>query len=168
MSIGKNIHKKQLMKDGEITVYTKNNSLVIESKVVKIREIISYESIEDIIIIHVNETYDNQMILYLSKPIQYENIGKHFFHKIFFHVYLLFHKNRLVIDISQNNDDLYLIINEIKKNLLSKKMPSSLDRSLFWEEESNNHNLPMVKLIYSKNGLNLAEILKKYGKLIDI
>lgn len=167
MAVQKNKYKKQLMKGNDISVYTKNNCLVIESKIIKVREIISYNSIENIIMLHVNETYDNQMTFYLSQPIQYENIGKHFFHIILFQIYLLFHKNKLVVDVSQRNDDLYLIMNEIKKNLFSTNIPLTLDRSLYWNEESNKQNFSMIKLVYSKKGLELSEVLKKDEKLIN-
>jgi len=85
------------MEGEDITVYTKNRFLIIESKIIKIREVISYENIEAIILMHVNETYDNEMLLFLSEGIEYENTGKYFFHKIIYNIFLLFHKNKKMI-----------------------------------------------------------------------
>lgn len=150
------------MKGENINVYTINGSIVIESKTVRIRETISYNFIEGILIRHVNETYENQMDVFLSKPIKYENIGKHFFHKLIFFIFLLFHKNRHIIEMSYSNEDLFLILKEIKNNIPNIKIPSSLNKSLFWDEISQNHSIPMAKLVYSREGLNLIDFLRKF------
>ncbi|HEX8576625.1 MAG TPA: hypothetical protein VF677_10075 [Flavobacterium sp.] len=156
------------MEGEDITVYTKNSSLIIDSRIIKIREIIAYKSIEAIIITHVNETYDNEMLIFLSKNIEYENLGKHFFHKILYSIYLFFHKNKNIITISYSNSDLLLILNEVKNNLSNINIPTSLDRSLFWNGNSNNYNFSQVKLIYSKSNLSLSDVLKKYNKLKEV
>lgn len=148
------------MEGEDIKVYTKNYSLIIDSKIIKIRELITYENIEAIVVMHVNETYDNEMVLYLSKPIEYENLGKHFFHKIIYSIYLLFHRNRTLISMSYSNDDLCLILNEIKKNLANVNVPIKLNKSLFWNENSDNSNFSQVKLVYSRLNLSLYEVLK--------
>lgn len=156
------------MEGEDITVYTKNSSLIIDSRIIKIREIIAYKSIEDIIITHVNETYDNEMLIFLSKNIEYENIGKYFFHKILYLIYLFFHRTRNRITISYSNSDLLLILDEVKNNLSNVNIPTSLDKSLFWNENSNSFNCSQVKLIYSKNNLSLSDVLKKYNKIKEI
>lgn len=155
------------MEGEDIKIYTKNYSLIIDSKIIKIREIVPYKNIEAITITHVNETYENEMHMFLSKPIEYENIGSFFFHKIIFSIYLLFHRNRNIISMSYSNDDLLLILNEIKNNLSNVNIPTSLNKSLFWIENSDNHNFSQVKLIYSKSNMTLLDVLTKYNKIID-
>ena len=153
------------MEGEDIKVYTTNCSLIIDSKIIKIREIIPYKNIEAITITHVNETYENEMLVYLSKSIEYENLGIFFFHKIIYSIYLLFHRNRNLISMSYSNDDLFLILNEIKNNLSNVSIPTSLNKSLFWSENSDNHNFSQVKLIYSRFNLSLLDVLKKYNKI---
>ncbi|MDR6761942.1 hypothetical protein J2Y38_002153 [Flavobacterium sp. 2755] len=155
------------MEGEDIKVYTKNYSLIIDSKIIRIRELIPYENIEAIVIMHVNETYDNEIVLYLSKPIEYKNLGKHFFHKIIYSIYLLFHRNRNLISMSYSNDDLCLILNEIKDNLTNVNVPISLNKSLFWNENSDNRNFSQIKLVYSRLNLSLFEVLKQKNKIIN-
>lgn len=150
------------MKGEDINIYSKNGSLIIESTLVKVREIIMYRDIDDIIIKRVNEVYDNQMDVYLSNPIRYENSGKNFIHSIVFQIFLFFHRNKKIINMSYSNNDLLLILNEMKNNIPLKEIPDSLDKSLFWKEVSDNFSFPMVKLIFSRNNLSLFEVLNKY------
>ena len=153
------------MEGEDIKVYTKNGSLVIDSKIIKVREVIFYQNIEAITITPVNETYDNEMLMFFSKHIEYENLGKHFFHKIIYSIYLLFHRNRKLISVNYSNNDLLLILNEIKNNLPNVNIPTSLNKSLFWNDNSDNYNFSQVKLVYSKSNLSLSDILKKYNKV---
>lgn len=153
------------MKGGEdILVYSKNGNLIIESKIIRVREIISYQHIDDIIIKHVNEVYDHEMDIFLSQSVKYENAGNNLIHKILFQIFLLFHQNKRKVNISQSNEDLLIILNEIKSNLPKTVIPPDLDKSLFWKEVSDNHSFPLVKLVFSKNNLSLFEVLKKYNK----
>lgn len=109
------------MEGENIKVYTENCSLIIDSKIIKIRKIIRYKNIDAITITHVNETYENEMLMFLSKPVEYENIGINFFHKIIYGIFLFFHRNRNSISISYSNDDLFRILNEIRNNFIECK-----------------------------------------------
>ncbi|SMP36910.1 hypothetical protein [Flavobacterium hercynium] len=154
-----------MMEGEKIKVYTRNCLLIIDSKILRIRQIIPYQNIDSITITHVNETYDNEMIVSLSKPIKYENLGPFFLHKIIYAIYLLFRTNRNLVNISYSDNDLLLILNEIKNNLPNVNIPVSLDKSLFWNENSNNHNFSQVKLVYSKLNLSLFDVLKNTNKI---
>lgn len=149
------------MKGGEdILVYSKNGNLIIESKIIKIREIISYQHIDDIIIKHVNEVYDHEMDIFLSQSVKYENAGNNLIHKILFLIFLLFHQNKRTVNVSQSNEDLLIILSEIKNYLPKTIIPSEIDKSLFWKEVSDNHSFSLVKLVFSKSNLSLFEVLK--------
>lgn len=51
--------------------------------------------------------------------------------------------------------------------LSNVNMPTSLNKSLFWNENSNNRNFSQVKLVYSKMNMSLSDVLMKYNKTIN-
>lgn len=149
------------MEEEYIKVYTKNGSLIIDSRTTQIRNIILYQNIEAIITFPVNEAYGNEMLICLSKKSEYENLGNLFFHKILYFIHWLFHKNKKLISMRCSDNELLLILNEIKKNLSNVNIPS-LDKGIFLNEVSNDNTQSQVKLVYSKFNLGLSDVLKKY------
>lgn len=153
------------MKEGfEIKVSTAKNELIIDSKILKIREKIFYEDIEVLYIQSTKEIYNNTLYIHLLNRIKYENLGKNFLHKIVFSIFLFFHKNKKNIEVSYKDEDLILILSEVKKNLLNVKIPEKLKNSVNWKEQSGVYSIPNTSLIYSKNKKSLSEILLKYKK----
>lgn len=148
----------------EIKVYIEKKYLVIENFF--LIERIKLDAIDNILIFYHGERYDNRIYFYLLEPIIYEGNKKTFWSNLLFNIFLLFNKETLVIEEKYHNKDMLKILTVLKDNLPSIIIPN-LERSQFWKTIDNGYEIPRVKLIYSKKGLGLVNVLKKYGILIN-
>jgi len=148
----------------EIKAYIKEGHLFIENFF--LTEKIKLDAIDNILIYHHGERYENRICFYLLEPIIYENQKKTFWSKLLFYSFLLFNKERLIIEERYHNKDLSNILNKLKDNLKEIIIPN-LEGSMFWKTRDNGYEIPMVKLVYSKKGLGLVNVLKKYRKMIN-
>lgn len=148
----------------EIKTYVKEGHLIIENFF--LTEKIKLEAIDNILIFHHGERYENRIYFYLLEPIIYENQKKTFWSKLLFNIFLFFNNEHLIIEQRYHNKDLSKILNVLDDNLKEINIPI-LEGSMYWKTRDNGYEIPMVKLVYSKKGLGLANVLKKYKKIIN-
>ena len=153
------------MKQNNLKIYSSNGFLIFEDFIV--REKIRFTAIENIIIYHVGETYNNQINFYLSEAIIYQNINEKWWSKWLYKLFLKTHSDTYKIEESYSDDHIYIILSLLQENLSGVSIPNDLENSMFWKTTDQGYELPRVKLIYSKKGLSLVDVLKKYGKMID-
>lgn len=147
----------------KIKAYVKNGYLFIENFF--LIEKINLDTIDNILIFHHGERYENRICFYLLEPIIYECPSKTFWSKLLFNIFLFFNKERLIVEDQYHNHDLSIILNELKDNLKEVEIPT-LEGSMFWKTRDNGYEIPMVKLIYSKKRLGLVNVLRKYKKIV--
>lgn len=148
----------------EIKVYSENDYLIIENFF--LIEKIKFDAIDAILIFHHGERYENKIYFYLREPIIYKNQEKRFYSNLLYKIFVFFNKEPLIIEEKYHNEDLLNILYELKNNLNGIEIPN-LQGSMFWKTKDNGYEIPMAKLIYSKKGLGLVNVLKKYGKLVN-
>jgi len=125
----------------EIKAYIKEGHLFIENFF--LTEKIKLDAIDNILIYHHGERYENRICFYLLEPIIYENQKKTFWSKLLFYSFLLFNKERLIIEERYHNKDLSNILNKLKDNLKEIIIPN-LEGSMFWKTRDNGYEIPMV------------------------
>lgn len=128
-------------------------------------EKIKIDSIEEILIFHHGERYNNRINFYLNSAIIYEQKGKNIFNKILFNIFTFFHKEKYVIEEKYHDPVLIKLLNTLNNNLPSIIVPKDLENSMFWKTIDNGYSFPMVKLIYSRKKMSLKDVLKKYNKI---
>lgn len=148
-----------------LKIYSSNGHLVFEDFIV--REKIRFDAIEDILIYHVGETYNNQINFYLSQPIVYENINGSWWSKLLYKLFLKTHSDRLTIEEGYSDENISVILSVLQENLTGVSAENDLQNSIFWKTVDQGYEVPRAKVVYSKNGSGLVDVLKKYGKMID-
>lgn len=149
-------------KKNDIRIYSSENFLVIEDFILRIK--INYQAIESIIIYHVGETYNNQINIYLTDPVIYEQIKNTWWAGLLFKLFLRTNQEKFILEQSYSDEILLTIINEINENLPNIFIPNDLQNSIFWRVTDKGYSIPFFKLVYSKNTLGLYDTLIKYGK----
>ncbi len=141
-----------------------NNGFIIIENFYRIEKI-KIDSIEEILIYHHGERYNNRINFYLNNPIIYEQKGKNIFNKMLFNVFIFFHKEKYTIEEKYDDKNLMKLLKILNSNLTNTVVPEDLENSMFWEATDKGYSFPMVKLIYSRKGTGLNKILEKYDKI---
>ena len=150
----------------DIKIYSNSKFLIYEF--LNIRTKINYEDINDIIIYYIDDSiYNNKMDIYLNQPVKYELIKKNTISRIIYFFFLLFHKNKYLVEIEETTENLKKIFFEFRKNMKITNSINDFDDSLFWETNEKKYSFKGVKLVYSKNNDTLGEILKNKDRLIE-
>lgn len=154
-----------MSKQDNVRIYSSNGFLVFEDFIV--REKINFKAIEDILIYHVGETYNNQINFYLTEPIIYENISGSWWSKLLYKLFLKTHSDRFTIEEGYSDDNISVILSILQENLAGVSDENDLQNSMFWKTIDQGYEVPRAKVVYSKNGSGLVDVLRKYGKMID-
>ncbi|MEY8758271.1 hypothetical protein [Chryseobacterium tongliaoense] len=128
---------------------------------------VSFDSIEDILISHVQVQTRHKISIYLNQPVINELKQGTFINRLLFFVFKAFNKNPYEIIAQYENTELVALLKILKENLDHVTIPDDIDKSILWRTVDNGFRIPRTKLIYSKSGLGLAEVLKKHHLLIE-
>lgn len=148
-----------------ITIFKKDQFLCLESFF--LTEKISFDSVEDVLIFHMSKQQSHRVYIFLNKPIMYELKSESFFNKILFSIFKIFNKNPLEIKTELEEKELSLLLEILEENLDNVLIPNDLDNSILWRTIDKGIKIPRTKLIYSKNKLSLADVLKKHKILLE-
>ncbi|EJL74651.1 hypothetical protein [Chryseobacterium populi] len=147
------------------TISVKNNFLIFETFF--LLQKVSFDSIEDILISHVQVQTKHKISIYLNQPLINELKSETFVNKLLFFVFRAFNKNPYEIIAQYENTELAALLRIFKENLDHTTIPDDLDKSILWRTVDQGLRIPGTKLIYSKNKLGLAEVLKKHHLLAE-
>lgn len=146
------------------TISLKNNFLIFETFF--LLQKVSLDSIEDILISHVQVQTRHKISIYLNQPVINELKPGTFINKLLFLVFKAFNKNPYEIIAQYETAELATLLKIFKENLDHTTIPDDIHRSILWRTVDQGIQIPRTKLIYSKNRLGLADVLKKYRLLI--
>lgn len=142
------------------TIYLKNNDLVIENSFTT--EKIRLDSIDDVIIFHAQERGRFKIFIFSNLPVIFEAKSETFINKLVLSVFKTFNKNSNEIKTHFEEKEVNTLLKILADNLDNVMIPNDLERSLLWRETDNGFQIKGTKLIYSKDKLGLAEVLKKH------
>lgn len=142
--------------------YIENNNLIIENFITL--EKIKISSIDDIIISRIYPKNKYRIFIFFTNPVEYD-AKKGFFNKI---IYSIFKNNNNTMEIKRvyYDSDTEQLLNTIKQILPSANIPSIKD-SLFWKKEDENTNFKRTKLVYSREGFGLKQVMLKHKILLE-
>lgn len=143
----------------------KGNFLVDENPLLITK--INVQSIDEILIFHYTPSGSHRFYMFLNQPIQYELKHHNVLNKILFSIFKTFNTNSFAIKKVYQDDELKPILKIIDDSLNGALLPIDLDQSFAWQTVDEGINFKKVKLIYSKNGLGLNEVMRKYKILAD-
>ncbi|SDI19557.1 hypothetical protein [Chryseobacterium jejuense] len=140
--------------------YLEGHFLVIENPFLK--EKIAFNSIDDIVISSQFPSRKYSLYMFFSQPIQYEKKKGWW--------------NKIICAIMNNNNNPYQIKrtyydNEIEPllALIKEGMPEAdlpdLKNSLFWRTEDRKNAFSKMRVMYSREKMPLANILRKHGMM---
>lgn len=142
-------------------IYFKDNYLVIEDSVMLGK--IDINSFDDIIISHEFPRRTYKLNMFFTKPVQYEP-KKGFINKI---ICIIFKHNNNPNEIKRSYYDVNAerLLLMIEQCLPDADIPD-LKNSVYWKTTDKKMFFDNVKLIYSKEGLGLSDVLRKHNMLI--
>ncbi|SDQ42573.1 hypothetical protein SAMN05421664_1562 [Chryseobacterium soldanellicola] len=145
------------------TIYLKNNDLVIENSFTAQK--IRLDSIDDVIIFSAQERGRFKVFIFTTLPIITEAKSETFINKLVFSAFKTFNKNSNEIKTHFEEKEVNTLLKILADNLDNVMISNDLEGSLLWRETDNGFTIKGIKLIYSKNKLGLAEVLKKHNIL---
>ncbi|BAP30678.1 uncharacterized protein CHSO_1641 [Chryseobacterium sp. StRB126] len=140
--------------------YSEDHFLILENRFLK--EKIAFNSIDDIVISSQFPSRKYSLYMFFSQPVQYEQKKGWW--------------NKIICAIMNNNNNPYQIKrtyydNEIEpllvliKESLPEAEPLNLKDSLFWRTDNGTNIFSKMKVMYSRENLLLANILRKHGMM---
>lgn len=141
--------------------YIENNNLIIEDIIML--EKIKISSFDDIIISRIYPKNKYRIFMFFSNPIEYE-AKKGIFNKM---ICAIFKHNNNPLEIKRvyYDSDAEQLLNIIKQILPSANIPNIKD-SVFWKTEDEDINFKRTKLVYSRDGLGLKQVMLKHKILL--
>lgn len=136
-------------------------SFLVDENLLMISKI-NLQSIDEILIFHYTPSGSHRFYMFLNQPIQYELKQNTFLHKSLFSVFKIFNNDSYAIKKVYQDTYLQQILKMIEDHLHGTALPINLDQSFAWQTVDQGVNFRKVKLIYSKNGLSLGEVMRKH------
>lgn len=144
-------------------VYHNNSNLIIENPFV--REIMPFDSIDDILIFRSQERGKFKVFIFTLSPVVAEAKSEGFINKSVLSAFRFFNNNSNEIKTHFEEKELNTLLKILSDNLDYVFIPNDLENSFLWMETDNGFQIKGIKLIYSKSKLSLAEVLKKHNIL---
>lgn len=145
--------------------YIENEFLIIESFFLK--EKIRIKSIDDIIILHHRGWNEHRIFIYLSEPIQHDLVKNSFFNKILYQIFILSKPAKYKIQEAYNDELIINILRILKQHLPTLEEPKDLDSSHIWMVIDEGMHFHITKLVYSRKGLGLKQVMLKHKILLE-
>lgn len=140
--------------------YSEDHFLILENPFLK--EKIYFNSIDDIIISSQFPSRKYSLYMFFSQPVQYEE-KKGWWNKIICAI-INNNNNPYQINRSYYDNEIEPLLVLIKKGLPEADLPD-LKNSLFWRTDDGKNTFSKMKVMYSKERIPLADILRKHGMM---
>lgn len=137
-----------------------NSFLIIENTF--LTEKIAINSIDDIVISSQFPSRKYSLYLFFTQPIQYEE-KKGWWNKIICAI-INNNNNPYQIKRSYYDNEIEPLLALIKKGLPEADLPD-LKNSLFWRTDDGQNTFSKMKVMYSRERIPLADILRKHGMM---
>lgn len=143
--------------------YIENNHLIIEDSIALKK--IDITSFDDIIISHNYPTRKYHVSMFFTKPVKYEP-RQGFLNKIICAIFKHNNSNSLEIKNTYYDVDMEQLLINIKQILPTANIPN-LDSNILWNTEDEGMNFRKTKLVYSREGLGLKQVMLKHKILLE-
>lgn len=145
-------------------ISTEQDTLVLELLGMAI--MIGYHNIDSVIISGKSNATDRFRVdLFLYHPADYGIRAKNLIAKLSAALLIAVSKQRLRISVREDNETTGNLLQHCNRHLHAGFDLQELQSSYHWQVVSENINLRGIKLVYSREGLSLAQILKNKGMM---